>query len=355
MPRSRTILADLPLERRIFAVGAVAAANALRKVIRPKTAGAGDVLVSFANLGDQLRMLNVLSRFELAEGLDVVCNAGTEDAFSLYPVVRTVYSYANQGSGVLTYAARRAFTSSAPYARALVPQPFVTQPLALAAAKAFAARTLYCTPYGRDDSPGAIPLVRTSYRDAYEAFFSRALHSQPVYDRPQILADLHRDAQQVPPRVVIHFMTSAASRALSPSLFTALIDRLAPLGLQITVLGAKSEETQLRALLGARPVEYWCGRPLREVARLLAASRLFIGVDSSMMNLADAVGTPSVVLYARTAPHTHGPFYTEYRAIVPESGYDPVGVDTLASWKNAAPSGDISVESILNAAAELLR
>lgn len=323
--------------------------------MRAKTGGSGDVLVSFGNLGDQIRMMNVLSRFDLRGGMDVVCNAGTEAAFRLYPMTRSVSGYANQGAGALADAVPRMFASSAVYARALVPQPFVTQPLALASAKSLAAETLYCTPDESDRASGAIVLTRASWRSAYENFFSQVLNRQPLHARPQIDASLrYGTGAPIQPRIVVHFMTSAASRALRASLWIDLLDRLLPLGLHIAALGGKSEEAALRALCGDRPVEYWCGRPLDEVAKLLAGSRLFIGVDSSMMNLADAVGTPSVILYVRTTPHIHGPYYTQSRAVVPENNYAPVGVDPLISWKGAPPAGDIPVRKIVEAVNALL-
>lgn len=348
--RKFPILGDMPAGRRTLAVSALAAAWALQRITRTKSGGSGDVLVSFANLGDQLRTMNVLSRFTIGAQLDVYCNAGTEQAFSLYPMVASTRGYANQGTGALIPAAGKVFTRTAQYARALIPQPFVTQPLALAIAKSVAAKTIYSCPHeGENEKLGAILLSIDSWKRAYENFFEHAFARPATFALPQIHADLRYNDSSSSARIVVHCTTSASSRAVTPNTWKQVFKDIRSFGLDLVILGSRSEETALHDLVDVPGVRFFLGQPLFEVARLLSTSRLFVGVDSSMMNLADAVGVPSVILYLYTSPAVHGPFYSQSFSVVPEHGYRPVGVDPMISWNALERSGHLTASQILDA------
>lgn len=63
---------------------------------------------------------------------------------------------------------------------------------------------------------------------------------------------------------------------------------------------AESETVEIQAAHAGGPVVKGLGLPLREVAEVIRRADLFIGTDSGPCHLADAVGTPGVILYA---PH----------------------------------------------------
>ncbi len=341
MPRRpRTILDDLPFKRRLLARGALGAAQLISAINRPKRGGSGTLLVAYANLGDQLRMLNVLSRF-LGPGdqVDAACNAGTQQAFELYPAVRSVRAFGAQGAGGLREALALAVRTQAPYNHAIVPHPFVTQPLAASYAKASAATVSALT----EDQ-----LSHESWRAAYERFFERLFGYQPIYDRPQVREDLRWHGEPPEPLIIVHLATGAASRALDSQQCAAIVTSLKTSGARVVALGSGPEREQLESVFSDTGAEIWCGRPLPEIARLLARASLFVGLDSSMMNLADAVGTPSMIVYPTTSPRIAGPFYTSSVAVTPQR-YEPVGVQALTSWSAGAPSSGIPVRSILDA------
>jgi len=71
---------------------------------------------------------------------------------------------------------------------------------------------------------------------------------------------------------------------------------------KVIMIGALAEaaEVERQAVAAAGPVGRAVGLPIREVAELIRRADLFVGTDSGPAHLADAVGTPGVILYA---PH----------------------------------------------------
>lgn len=350
--RLRTIIDDLPIQRRMLARGALMCANALTAWNRPKAGGTGTLLVSYANLGDQLRMLNVLSRYADAGDIDIVCNSGTEQAFQLFPLTRAVRSFQAQGALGLVAAASSLLTSRSDYARAIVPQPFVTQPLAVAYAVGHASRIeVLADNATQTNSIEYYALTRDSWRAAYEDFFSAVYGRKAVSDRPRIREDLAFRTYRSK-TVVLHLAASVAAKTIAAGTRTAIACLLMELGYDVVALGSESERAALQILFKDLSIELWCGRRLEEIAELMACARLFIGVDSSMMHLADAVGTPSIILYLATAPQITGPFYSQSIAITPDH-YEPLPVQTLTSW-TASVTSDIRPDAILEAIRRVL-
>lgn len=66
---------------------------------------------------------------------------------------------------------------------------------------------------------------------------------------------------------------------------------------------------ELLALLAAAeiPFDHLAERPLTEVARAIAACRLFLGHDSGISHLAGAAGTPSLLVFGPTDPRIWAP------------------------------------------------
>lgn len=344
MPRPRTVLDDLPLRRRVLAKGSIALAQVIDHIAAKKIGGVGHVLISYANLGDQLRMMNVVSRYSLPERwIDVICNTGTRDAFKLYPCVGDVTQHGSQGAGGLRVAVSQLLSLRARYAKAIVPQPFVTQPLAATLARVLSSTRIV---NGGDYGADSVALVGATWRDVYEHFFSSILGYGPIFDRPQIRPDL-RHSERPHNAAVVHFLAGGHSKRISEPTIDTILRSLYERSLDVFVLGGEQDRALLSRWKEKYRLQVLCGAPLEEVARVLAKSRLFVGVDSSMMNLADAVGTPSVILYGPTNPKVTGPFYVPSWCVVPRLSSGVLGVETMTSW--AGTSSQPTEPEIANA------
>jgi heptosyltransferase-2 len=99
------------------------------------------------------------------------------------------------------------------------------------------------------------------------------------------------------------------------------------------VLGAESDEAShaLARRLGAegRPFRSGVGKwSLREVAAVLARSRGYLGNDTGLAHLAEAVGVPAYVVYGPTRPEMgFGPWRAESRALEGSLWCRPCGKD----------------------------
>jgi len=317
------------------------------------------LLVSFANLGDQLRMLNVYSRFAAAANLrvDVACNAGTETAFALYEGIGTIHGFAAQGAAGLLPAFSNALTYRKQFSRAFVPQPFLTQPLALALSMSAATRITALAQRAKHcNRVTIVPLSRSTWKEAYEDFWrfvcgdGVACAPLPVLKPAYRYGSGTRDGN----RAVLHFSSSAPQRTLPIAALRIIAERMVAKRFDVTVVGSKAEEMMLMETYNHLDVDVRCGVSLSSVAILLAQARLFIGIDSSIMNLADAVGTPSVIAYTTTAPSVAGPFYCRLLHVTPKHGYAPVGVVTDTNWHHHTPTERPDVNDILGAIDELL-
>jgi len=352
---SRTpVLDNRPLGRRAVAYCAVVAGNMIAAAARDRKGGRGYVLVAFANLGDQLRMMNVWSRYASAsDTYDVVCNEPTAEAFSLYAGVRYVREYAAQGAYSLMGSLRNAWTTEGQYARAFVPHPFFTRPIALAYARTHASTVIAIA--GRGATVGTtVELDASSWRATYEGI-AAACHPNAIAAHAPRLAPGFARARAGSRRVVVHVVSSEESRALDAVADFAIVKGLLKLGLRVVVTGAAREEAKLRSILKDLDISFMCGAPLRKVTQLLCASDLFLGVDSSVMHLADAVGLPCVIVYTSTRSDVAGPFYAPFVAIEPSHAYEPVGVRPEQSWRvSSSAAQHISVEAVVEASQRAL-
>ncbi len=280
------------------------------------TPTAGDVIVGFNNLGDQFRMLNVLSRFDY-RATRFISNIEARAALPFYEM-EAERSYSRHGVGALPDIARGLFMPQARVARALVPHPAVTQPLALGIARAEADRSIAavtgeyrCT--ARETT--FVACDRTSWRAFYESFFRQVLASEPVASAPRVAADF-RYRPSDGNTVVVHLTSTAIERAIPPDRIVDVLSAIETKGLSPTIVGAASERDRLQPLARRAGCRALIGEPLRSVATELARARAFVGVDSSIMNLADAIGTPSVVIYNATEPSVVGPFYNDLEPVL---------------------------------------
>lgn len=104
--------------------------------------------------------------------------------------------------------------------------------------------------------------------------------------------------------------------------FAALARTLLARGHAIVLVGGPAEQGIADAILaGIAPgaTSLALGWPLRQLAALLANCALYVGNDTAALNMAAAVGTPSVGLFGGTAPLRHSPLI---RPVLPPGGID---------------------------------
>jgi hypothetical protein len=299
---------DAAFQKRLPSSIVFAAARTILRSARPRTEPATQLrAVAFGNLGDQLRFLSVLTRFPVHE-VTIDSNAEAAGAMALYERVRTGATFARHGlSAILSRA------ESKPAAIALVPHPFITQPVALVHAMRNATSVIAASTGQFPECAGAMRFLkpdRANWRSFYETFIEDALGLQPDTAHPRLRPELryqYSDSRDV----LLHVLSSYAKRAMPVSVARSIASVMTNAGLRVTLLGTTAEEPRLREVARDMPIELFVGQTLPKVAALMASSRAFVGVDSGMMNLADAVGIPSVVLYPRTNPAVEGPFYAK--------------------------------------------
>lgn len=99
-----------------------------------------------------------------------------------------------------------------------------------------------------------------------------------------------------------------------------LIDRLAGDGQRIVLTCAPAEAElalvrRIRSLVSADVVDLGGQLSLKDLAALIARSRMFIGVDSAPMHIAAAVGTPVVALFGPSGDIEWGPWNVAHRLV----------------------------------------
>ncbi|WP_280418017.1 glycosyltransferase family 9 protein [Nocardia carnea] len=208
-------------------------------------------------------------------------------------------------------------------------------------------------------------------------------HRHPDYPElagPDWLADLHevdrwcrlleshgiatdRDALRLPAppvpapesgAVVIHPGAAYPARRWPPERFARVARTLNAAGRPVVITGSRAEvplANSVAAQSGLPASAVYAGRTdLLELAALVAEAELVICGDTGVGHLATAFGTPSVLLFGPTPPHTWGPPTTARHHIALWAGRtgDPHG--------DRPDSGLLMVppERVLTAAAEAL-
>jgi len=100
----------------------------------------------------------------------------------------------------------------------------------------------------------------------------------------------------------------------------ALLGRLAAGGWPLVLTGAPDPSelalvTAIRAATRAKVVDLSAQLSLAELAALIGAARLFIGVDSAPMHMAAAMGTPVVALFGPSGEAEWGPWHVPHRVV----------------------------------------
>lgn len=122
------------------------------------------------------------------------------------------------------------------------------------------------------------------------------------------------------PRVVLQAGVSAfgALKAWREDAFAELGRGLLARGARVLfAYGGAREEAQARRIAAAAPGAELAPKTgsLDELAALLGASDLFVGVDSGPLHLAAAVGTKVLGLYGPKHPGTYGPYWPGHRIV----------------------------------------
>lgn len=154
---------------------------------------------------------------------------------------------------------------------------------------------------------------------------------------------------------VVHPGAGAAVKEWSAERFAAVAGGL---GLPVVVTGAASEGALVQAV--AQGVHHTLvGAPLGEVAAVIEQASLAVGVDSGIMHLATAVGTPTVRLIGPVDPRRFGPWGDAelHRIVQADPSCVPCNrLDFPPEDLGLHPCiRVISVEAVLSAARELLR
>jgi len=115
------------------------------------------------------------------------------------------------------------------------------------------------------------------------------------------------------PLVIVHPTTRWQFKAWPEERFAACVRRLLAQGVQVVLTCGPEEEERGRVRriidLVGEPVPQFPGTlSLTELAALLAAAQVFLGVDSAPTHLAAALSVPCVVLFGPTGAYNWGPW-----------------------------------------------
>lgn len=167
-------------------------------------------------------------------------------------------------------------------------------------------------------------------------------------DGPRLSVPMHIkhrvDALSLPPRfVVVHCSAIEKIRNWSEPKWHQLVDRLLERLLEHSVVEVGLTSVAF-AVGKARCISY-CGKlSILETAEVIGRADLFIGIDSGPAHIANAVGTPGVVLLGR---------YLGFDHYLPYSGGYATG-ETATLIRAKGPASDIEVSDVLQAALERL-
>lgn len=163
------------------------------------------------------------------------------------------------------------------------------------------------------------------------------------------------------PLVVIHPGSGAPVKLWTPKGFAQVADGLAEqYGARIVITGGPGEESLVLAVAGASACQphILMGATLGQMAALLKSASLAVGLDSGIMHLAVAVGTPSVHLYGPVARTTFGPWGLAEKHIVVTSNLPCIPCNRLdyspGELARHACVRDIPASKVLEAAGRLL-
>jgi ADP-heptose:LPS heptosyltransferase len=143
---------------------------------------------------------------------------------------------------------------------------------------------------------------------------ARALGGAVVPATPRLVPPPGRDMGLPRGTLVLHAGAASAAKAWPVRHFLALVRLLEARGHPVRAL-LGPEDGAARDLLAASGVALLEGRPLPQVAALLARASLVVGSDSGIAHLAAAVGTKVLVLFGPTDPARTAPLGPRVRVL----------------------------------------
>lgn len=349
------------LTARLLGSAAITAGSLIAPAARSRLSDTQEqLLVAFSNVGDQLRMMNVLSRCNgKGPALTVVTNDAASPVFALYRDAPSVTAFALHGAESLKGSLQHLVSRKCRYRRAFVPFPYVTQPIAIAYATTHAQEVIAIEPQPGTDYLGPVKRVHrvaleaTTWRQCFERFFMGCFPGTTLEERPCLRDEFqHRGKENQ--TVLMHTLSASQNRSLPFRIVQRAIAHVRHRGLDVVLLGSASQAAYLHSYSPDSGVKVRCGAPLAEVATLMAQSRMFVGIDSSMMNLADAVGLPSVIIYGPTDPSIAGPFYTKSVPVLAKRKGFTIDVATRINDPDDNSIGSVDVIDVLGAVDSLL-
>lgn len=158
----------------------------------------------------------------------------------------------------------------------------------------------------------------------------------------------------MPPYAVLHAGTARPEKYWLPDRWAAVADALTKNhGLQTVFTGSLASEEKahlaaIRSAMKTASVDLAGATDLAGLAGVIAGARIFCGVDTAAMHLADAVRTPTVALFGPTNPYQWRPRHTR-SVVIRAKTVEPFDVR-----QKGGPMEAISVEAVLSAADGLL-
>ncbi len=152
------------------------------------------------------------------------------------------------------------------------------------------------------------------------------------------------------PYAVIHAGTARPEKYWRPERWSQVMDFLqAQYGLKIVLTGSSDPAEQahlatMKKSFGAESFDLSGKTSLLELAAVIRGAKIFCGVDTAAMHLADAMGTPAVALFGPTNPYHWRP--RQARAVI-------LRADTRLPFTPAqkgGPMDHISADAVIDAA-----
>jgi len=159
------------------------------------------------------------------------------------------------------------------------------------------------------------------------------------------------------PVVVIHPGRPDTRRAWMTDRYARVADTLVERhGARVMFSGVKQEEERVEAIRrGMRePSESLVGVNVKQLAAVMSRADLYIGMDSSPLHLASAVGLPTVSLFSYYSPRAWKPIGEKHIAIRRQLPEHPCNAPACCQPGDAPCMKNISVDEVLAAAAQLL-
>lgn len=168
-------------------------------------------------------------------------------------------------------------------------------------------------------SAPAMPASAPAARHYCEALRPLGLAQMPTDFRSRIPFEMPRSEQ-----IALHPGSGSPRKNWPPHRWRELCARLPSRPL---IVGGEADEAALAALRDHGSL--FVHRPLAELARTLAQSRLFIGHDSGVSHVAAAVGTPCVLLFGPTDPAMWAPPGDHVRIVRRATDLSAISVDDV--------------------------